>query len=117
MILIHKYSSIFNNFNIIKEEIEMIFTIKSILLIIHLILRAAAKSVPICNPDFEEYGMSYTTSGDFISWRYFASNYSCWYNLIGQQIEIKSVWSPFSSFTAELAHNVPYILCQNILLE
>ena len=86
---------------------------KLLLKIIPLFLLRQSSSVYVCQGDFEGYGLvpdSYGYSFDF-----FASNYSCWYNSIGEVIEVNTIGFLTSSMV-ELAHDYPYILCQNILL-
>lgn len=77
------------------------------------ILFQPSKSVYICNGDFEQYGLIPDING--LAFNFFPSNYSCWYNSIGEVIEVNIIGFLTSSL-AELAHNYKYILCQNVQL-
>lgn len=68
----------------------------------------------VCNGDFEGYGLVWDPTGPVSS--YFNSNYSCWYNAIGNEVKIK-LFSIMTTSVTELTHSFrPCILCQDVVL-
>lgn len=71
----------------------------------------------ICKGDFEDYvkQLPYSSNSKFE-----ASNYSCWYDKTGQELEFKvmeATFSPILTAFCDLVNSGPTVPCQNIVLE
>lgn len=63
----------------------------------------------ICNGDFETYVIPAGQQATIL-----ASNYSCWYERSGIQIEVQKMFGINTTKVLELAYNFPNVVCQNV---
>ena len=81
--------------------------------LIQILLQINSQNI-ICNGNFTGYVLNLNYDSEY--YRMASSNYSCWYNKIGGQIEIKNKIYPPMGISIELVTNTAYVLCQKVQL-
>jgi hypothetical protein len=94
-------------------KLQIFTTIINFLLILS--INTVNMSNLICDGNVEDYSL-HIIIPDYNAWAFLPSNYTCWYNSIGGPYEVKMQADPPITNFIELAHDYPYILCQNLTL-